>query len=382
MKYPVFLDNVNKYNIGVMPSMKTTYERGQMPGMVSLAPGDLFYNIKDGKLFTRGQQNDIIEVSRKPNLKNRIINGDFSVWQSGTIWSSTPSTVIWAADMWKISNWTDGTNDVFRAIDTNESGLKIVVDTPATLSGDDYNYGFAYKMESFDCFDLNNKFLTISFRIKTNFSGTLTTALNNHDRTRHYVSPFEVTEGWNNISRTIRLEEATVLSNENVVGLYFSIASDGVGSTTTSTPEVWSDGNCSSAVNSYHWTEQAGASLKIAEVQIEEGKIATDFEHAYVSDQWDRCERYYCILGGEAVGTKGWQYADGATTGMLGCAPQFQTRMRAAPTITIGGAPSYENCVSNILLSWPKGFTHQVTTSAAGNYRIGRDVIYYCDARL
>ncbi len=63
MQYDKILKNIKDYQIGVMPSMRTWYEPGRKPTIETLAPGDLEYNINDNALYTRGTQNEIIEIS-------------------------------------------------------------------------------------------------------------------------------------------------------------------------------------------------------------------------------------------------------------------------------------------------------------------------------
>ena len=74
-------------------------------------------------------------------------------------------------------------------------------------------------------------------------------------------------------------------------------------------------------------------------VQLEVGPVATPFEHRSAGDELKRCQRYYQ------------QYVNPCCTGVIpdngskaySIGLQFQTRMRAEPTLTITNAGSGQN---------------------------------------
>ncbi len=365
------------------------YDPGVKPTEFNLEAGGLEYNDYDNKLYTMNEKKRLIQIAGHGNdidngttgYKNRIINGDFAVWQTGEDWNVLAGEVVWVNDMFKIGNMSDGEFHVFKAIDPSETGLKIETTTAASLTGDDYFLGLGYKMEAMDCYDLNDKFVTISFMIRTNFEGVLNFSVRNHDHTRTYVSPFQVYDRWNYIRKTIRMETDTITANSTEVGLYFSIATDGGGLYFTDTTGEWIDGAFIGKNDTTHYTKNVGDFVKIACVQFEEGKVGTNFERVPVADQWDRCERYYGSFSQHVTGTRSWHYCDASGGYRNGAQVQFQSRMRVAPTITVSGG-SWENCADHMADSGSKGFTHRVSADLGERYRVGLDSLYIADARM
>ncbi len=365
------------------------YDPGVKPTEFNLEAGGLEYNDYDNKLYTINCKKRLIQLAGTGNdidngttgFKNRVVNGDFAVWQTGEDWNVVGGDVFFAADMFKIANNTDGEYHVWKARTPTENSLRVDVTSEANLNNDDYFLGTSYKMEAMDCRDLNGGYIAVSFMIETNFDGVLSWSLRNHDLTRSYVSTFQVYTGWNTIKKTVRLEMDSILSNDNEIGLFFSIGTDGVGKHFTNVVGEWQDGHFIGVEDTTHYTETVGNYIKFACFQVEKGKVATNFERLLVSDQHNRCLRYYAEYVAEECATR--PYRDCSTTDgfRIGAVVQFPTIMRVTPTVTaVGGG--YENCTSQIINAGPLGFTHKVKTTAVGRYRIGLDVTHYVDARM
>ena len=97
--------------------------------------------------------------------------------------------------------------------------------------------------------------------------------------------------------------------------------------------QAWSSSTYTTDQTSTWWTTN-DATLELTGVQLEVGSVATPFEHRSAGDELIRCQRYYQ------------QYVNPCCTGVIpdngskaySIGLQFQTRMRAVPTLTITNA--------------------------------------------
>ena len=217
--------------------------------------------------------------------KNKIINGDFNVWQRGTTFTS-PSYNQYTADRWRNNNY-----DV---APTTYSISQVVFDYSASPAADKlpisgYSGTYFYRSSlttigsntAYDtCFQriegipFNNQAITISFWAKSDSSRTqnLLAAQNfgsggSSDYTVFYFQSFTTTSSWQRFTFT---------------GTMASIA----GKTIGSTPFF------------YFGIRQASASGSILDVwgvQIEAGSVATPFTTATgtVQGELAACQRYY-----------------------------------------------------------------------------------------
>ena len=267
--------------------------------------------------------------------KNKIINGDFNVWQRGTTFTS-PSYNQYTADRWRNNNY-----DV---APTTYSISQVVFDYSASPAADKlpisgYSGTYFYRSSlttigsntAYDtCFQriegipFNNQAITISFWAKSDSSRTqnLLAAQNfgsggSSDYTVFYFQSFTTTSSWQRFTFT---------------GTMASIA----GKTIGSTPFF------------YFGIRQASASGSILDVwgvQIEAGSVATPFTTATgtVQGELAACQRYY------QKSYLSTQYAGQASTGNTCLAYSattvssnanqttyfFNNAMRTTPTITI-----------------------------------------------
>ena len=120
----------------------------------------------------------------------------------------------------------------------------------------------------------------------------------------------------------------------------------------------------------------------ITNVQLELGKVATPFEHRSYGEELALCQRYYW-KGGLANSGVSYRYAESSLDRYDIGDVSFPVAMRASPTLTIVTSPVYANCSHFDLAMYNAfdGFSHQVTTTAAGVFR-GYGGVYSADAEL
>jgi len=260
-----------------------------------------------------------------PNqFKNRIINGDFQIWQRGTSFSFESSssdntaTIGYTAD--RIESFNVSAGGRFTVTKGNLGGFnsfKVTVDTPPdNLSSDGgvtrYWVPFIYTFEGQHLYDLasNKKVVTISFLFKSNVSGNFSVSLRNlsyygqtgsWDTTKndYYVTYFtyDGSETPKKVIITIPLNYNWTygIFNDEKAGFDLTIAPIG-DYAKTSTINTWFTGSTHDTYiyeNYTNWASQAGNYIEITQLQLEEGSEATDFEYVPYDIQLLRCMRYY-----------------------------------------------------------------------------------------
>jgi hypothetical protein len=247
--------------------------------------------------------------------KNKIINGDFSVWQRGTSFSSPSDDTYSSADRWKVSRDGSPTFTVSQQ-----------AATPAAITGYDPQYYLRYNVTSLggatsfgarqrieDVRTLAGQAVTVSFWVKSdatraitfywqqNFgSGGSTTV------TSSAISIGNATTSWTRLTATFTLDS---ISGKTIgAGSYLAAIILLPGATQTT--DIWG-------------------------VQLEQGSTATAFQTATGTIQGElaACQRYYFRQTANAAGNAyvGNGHARNTTTDFVGLL-QAPVEMRVVPT--------------------------------------------------
>lgn len=252
-------------------------------------------------------------------FRNKIINGNFDIWQRGTSFNS-PVGESYTADRWKYTRYTTGavTNVSRQSFAVGQTDvpnnpkyfIRLAVGTPGDV-------GLAQSIE--DVTTLAGKTVTYSFWAKASAPTTIGHVfLIQAFGTGGSPSPIAVVSGSVNAPVTTSWTQITgTLTLPSVLGKTIGTDSNDclqlridIGETFTGT-------------------------FDIAQVQLEEGATATPFEQRPVGLELNLCQRYFEILEPGVT----------STTQMFGAFPgggsassvtwQFKTRKRAIPTITL-----------------------------------------------
>lgn len=275
-------------------------------------------------------------------FKNKLINGCFRVWQRGTSFPSTGHT----ADRWYVYNTSDGAHTATKSNIGNYNSLKVTVNTAATnLSTDSKYLGIMYAFEGQELYTVTKegRSLTVSFKFKSSTTGIYSVALRNiswlndggaSNIEDNYITTFtyNTADVAQDISITIPLDHTfTVLNNDVNMGFDFHIGFINYSNYSTSTLHQWTTADIDvaetgalTASTSVNWAGTAGNYIEIAQVQLEEGSVATDFEQRYFTQELVLCQRYY-----ETVTT----YS--ASNGAYNNSHTFATYKRVVPTLSV-----------------------------------------------
>ena len=290
------------------------------------------------QLTSTVEQNTGGAVSPYVAGKNKIINGDFGIWQRGITFSGIGNNV-YTADRWCAeSNGTSTvTQQAFTAGTAPVAGyegqyfLRQQVTSASTVQG------LNHRVE--DIRTLAGQTATISFWAKA----ASTTSLN-FIATQFFVAAqqdnmnttFSIGTTWKRYSYTGTIGSVAgfTLPNPNYLSLRFLVLTN-----TTYTLDIWG-------------------------VQLEAGSVATPFTTATgtLSGELQACQRYYQYLS--AFGCFG--YATGSGFSIMNTLP-FLTQMRVTPTVTITSNGSTSSLSSVVIQNTsPTSAIIQVVASASG----------------
>ena len=254
--------------------------------------------------------------------RNKVINGQFNVWQRATTSGSVTASGYNSADRWYI-NQSGATSTTSRQAFTVgqtdvPSNPRYYLRMNATTANN--NAGIEQRVEDVDTVQGEH---TLSFwvkgtapaggnfdvRIFQNFGSGGSTA------TEANLGTCSVSGSW--VKKTFTFTPTSLSGKTVGTSSYFQI----------SIRQPDSDGTTTA------WT------LDIANVQLEVGDTATEFEHRSYGDDLARCQRYYYRHvddNTDAIGVGGWYTASMFTTHV-----GFPTTMRSAPTLEKTSGTNY-----------------------------------------
>lgn len=256
--------------------------------------------------------------------RNKIINGNFDIWQRGTTFNSSTSTAHYSADRWAYYNYQQGSTTVV----TRQAFTVGQTDVPGepkyylrhTLGSSNQEWWVYQRIE--DVHTFAGQTATLSLWMKSSSAQTVRLRLHQNfgsgGSSIVYSSTTDcsVTTSWTKFTATITPA---------------SISGKTIGTSSYLSADIGSLGA----------TAVASSSVDIAQVQLELGDNATPFEHRTLQDELLRCQRYFYMVGGDAgddpAGASGHQrnYIVGRTsnTNAMYCAPPSAVPMRSTPTV-------------------------------------------------
>jgi hypothetical protein len=291
-------------------------------------------------------------------FKNRIINGDFRIWQRGTTISNPLSTNFYTADRWGCNRAADVSGAVVSRIASGLTGFEFAL-ALQRVAGNTGTEAISlwYSAESSDVYDLADNQVTLSFWAKTgaNFSGgssigvIIYSGTGTDQRVYNYTGIVSVasttqaiTSTWTRYTLT-----GTVPANATELGLQFNWVPSG--------------------------TAGADDSVKFAGIQLERGGSASTFETRAIGSELALCQRYFDSLVTPASSGVG---SNGTTAARFG--GRSSVTMRTSPSVTISGTISIYDGSGTFALtssaitgsySSPNSYQLNLTVTATGQYR-------------
>lgn len=284
--------------------------------------------------------------------RNLIINGDMQCWQRATA-ATAAANGYSTVDRWYMTENTDGAYTTERSTDhpfSSGYSLKCQVTTADTSLSAAQSAFLDHYIEAQNLQHLNYgtsdaKSLTLSFWVKSNKTGTYTISLYKQDTTAYmYTKEYTISSANTWEKKTITISPTAgstsfitssggAIANDNGLGLGLAHGLAWGSNFTGGTSDSWSSTVANySTTNHVNWMDSTSNNFYLAQVQLEVGDTASDFEHRSIADELSRCQRYY--FAQEQVFEFGYAY-QGVSGGHGLTSPVFfPTTMRAAPTVT------------------------------------------------
>ena len=319
--------------------------------------------------------------------RNKIINGDFTIHQrGGTIASSNGNYTI---DRWRTYRAGDSSGgfsvqqstssypqtNISGVIDNFKTSAFITV-TSAGSAAANNNCKFQQRIEGSNVYDLAfgtvaAKKVTVSFYVKCSLTGNFGISLVNGGHNRSNVQLYTVNSAstWERKIVTFDGDTSGTWAFDNGTGLQLMFDMGSGSSKHASSTGTWLSGEYHGTTSSVKLIHTNGATIQFAGVQLEEGSVATPFEHRSIGEELIRCQRYYekSYQLGDAPGTNtnvgSVMFLTNRNTGTAHTMLRYQTRKRAAPTLT-----SYSSTESNTtgMRDLDNGTTYNYTMNRNG----------------
>jgi hypothetical protein len=233
---------------------------------------------------------------------NKLINGDMDIWQRGTTFTVSASSV-YTADRWAM--YTDtlrpGRGNITQSSDVpSNSEFQTSLQFQVTTVSNANNQPLTFRqiIEGYNARDLIGQTFNISFWVKSSKTGTYSVCLGNAGNgmvsDRSYVTEYTInTNNWE--KKTIVVPGGLITAGTwnwtNGRGLEVIFGMAGAG---TSTPlNTWVTGNIETSPNQVNLLDVVGNTFNITGVQLERGVAATPFEHRPIGTELALCHRYY-----------------------------------------------------------------------------------------
>ena len=326
---------------------------------------------------TPREQFNLIGAGRR----NMIINGDMRIAQRGTSQANVTTNGYFTVDRWAVEGGGQLAFDTSQVTSNNPGGFPCSIKISRNTAGATPNSTDAgiltQKIEASTLTGLgygtpNAKSMTLSFYVKASMVGQY--ALNvyaaDSGAARIYTHTYTVDAvgEWKKIEITIPPDSAGNFNNDNGIGMYlqwfFRAGSARSSGTNTDKWLPWVSANYSNyAAGQVDVLGQANSYFQITGVQLEEGNVATPFEHRSYGEELALCQRYF--QNGQSI------FYDNlnTTTRHRYLSVPFPVHMRATPTVvkTSNGTITGGTNGSTINSSFYYGFIfHNVSSTAIG----------------
>lgn len=248
--------------------------------------------------------------------KNRIINGDMNIFQRGTsftVGTGSGSGSSYTLDRWLV-NYSGAMITTITAINYSTiAGEGIVYNLKAgvtqvsgALASTDL-YSISQLVEGYNCNDFITRTFTLSFLVRSNLVGTYAVNFRVGGggfpvSYKYYTQAFTVdsVDTWEKkvitVNNGIPSTGATG-SFTSGVGMYVSFILAAGSSMVNSTPNQWTSTSSSFGISGQNnFTSSTSNTFYIANVQLETGAYATNFEQRSIALEQELCERYYQIV--------------------------------------------------------------------------------------
>jgi len=283
--------------------------------------------------------------------RNRIINGDMRIDQRNAGASVTAAAgSTYGIDRW-VSAATQASKFTMQRSTDAPSGfnnsLLVTSSSAYSVTGNDY-FSVHQVIEGYNVSDLNYgtasaQTITFSFWVKSSLTGSFGGSIENGAQNRCYSFAYTVSSAntWEYKTVTAVGDTTGTWNTDNTGGMiaWFGLGASG---TRVGTAGAWGtqSGSGLQPTGTVSVVGTSGATFYITGVQLEEGSVATPFEHRQYGQELALCQRYFQNakygINAVAFGVSN-TYSGGDRVFLCG-GSEFKVDMRAQPTITLYSA--------------------------------------------
>ena len=238
------------------------------------------------------------------SFKNKIINGDFDLWQRGT--SASPSVhTDFLADRYTTDFSTAGVVNIARSAQyptqvqsghqSKRSFFLQATTADASVDAADY-YIIQQKLEGYTYSGLAGKTCTLSFWVKSIKTGIFCVAFRNGGADRSYIAEYTVntTDTWEKKTITLTFDQSGGTEQyEAGIGLYMAFVIMCGANLGGQTANNWISGNKLATTNQVNGLDSTDNTMRFSQVQLEVGTSATSFESRSFAEELALCQRYF-----------------------------------------------------------------------------------------
>lgn len=266
-------------------------------------------------------------ISPSNGFKNKLINGDFDIWQRGT---SQTSGGYRSADRWwfnDVGTTRVASRQTFTLGQTEVPGnpTYYIKDVVSSVSGADNSCSFMQRVERVQT--LAGKTATLSFWAKADSSKNIAIEFTQDFGTGGTPSSSVFGIGAQLVALTTTWTKYIItIDVPSVFGKTIGTNGDdwfGV--------RFWFDAGSNYASRTANLGQQSGI-FDIAQVQLEEGVVATPFEQRPIGLELELCQRYYEMMGSTAT----YMYPRATTSYSVNCYFTWfmKVEKRTSPTVS------------------------------------------------
>ena len=272
--------------------------------------------------------------------KNMVINGDMRVFQRNNAGNSANSNSYFL-DRFMTRNVTNGTLHVNQQSGSGgppgfRSWMLLECDgTDTTVDSSDY-CRFQHYIEGYNCtmdWGYGNKdYVTVSFWVKSNKTGTYCFSIEDGDANPIYLREYIIEH--NNVWQKVELNippptHGTWRGSDTGIGARLTWCLMG-GSSHSMSADYWNSASYGmTTAKQVNFLDNSNNHFSITGIQLEVGKNATDFEYRNFGEELALCQRYYF-----KTPTNNWMYALDNTNVYNRATIWHPVEMRANPSIT------------------------------------------------
>ena len=250
-----------------------------------------------------------LDIGQVGGRRNLIINGAMQVAQRGTSFTGVGNgDNAYHLDRFKFaeSGSPNGEFTITQASDGPSgfsNSLKLDCTTAETALASNEAIRLIYNFEGQDLQHLKKgtsdaEYVTLSFYVKSNLTGTAVVGLYDNDNTRYNAKTYTIDSAntWERKVLTFQPDTTGTLDDDNALSLqiYFWLQA-GSNKTSGTLPSNWESNTEANQApgQTINIASSADNDFFITGVQLEVGDTATPFEHRSYGEELQLCQRYY-----------------------------------------------------------------------------------------